>query len=251
MNFKVREMSFEEADRRYAELTRQHDDGSISDDEFDAQRRQLVVSDDEGGLWAKIGKSGDWHYRDGGAWVRGAPPRHREIAPEPMIGGPPPHIPPAPPPEIAEHGENGGSKMTTWLLVAALGALAGVALVVWVLVPYLRGEPARGMQSDAMSVNGSEAMATDGSGAVFVHRATPETISANSTYLDNDLINGSPDAIMSVTQNWNPEGDGGTYNDHNVGVWYDAGSRRWAIFNQDRAKMPDGAAFNVVVLEAK
>ena len=43
----------------------------------------------------------------------------------------------------------------------------------------------------------------------------------------------------------------GTYNDHAIGVWYDDDRQRWAIFNQDLAAMPDGSAFNVVVLEAK
>ena len=83
-------------------------------------------------------------------------------------------------------------------------------------------------------------------GSAFVHRATPENVSDNSTYVDDPRTNGHPDAVLSVTQNWNP-GGGGTYNDHPVGVWYDAGAGKWAIFNQDRAAMPEGAAFNVVV----
>ncbi len=83
--------------------------------------------------------------------------------------------------------------------------------------------------------------------SVFVHRATPENISANSTYLDNPLINGNPNAVLYVTQNWNPGGrEGGTYNDHPVGVWYDTNREKWAIFNQDRVAIPDGAAFNVL-----
>lgn len=84
--------------------------------------------------------------------------------------------------------------------------------------------------------------------SVFVHRASPENISANSTYLDNPLTTGDPDAILSVTQNWNPGGGSGTYNDHPIGVWYDADRQRWAIFNQDRKAMPEGAAFNVEVV---
>lgn len=81
----------------------------------------------------------------------------------------------------------------------------------------------------------------------FVHRSTLENSSENSTYLDDPLTNGNPDAFVSVTQNWNPGGEGDTYNDHAIGVWYDSGARRWAIFNQDRAAMPEGAAFNVIV----
>ena len=86
--------------------------------------------------------------------------------------------------------------------------------------------------------------------SVFVHRATSESVSSNSTYLDNRLINGNPNAILSVTQNWNPESGDGTYNAHSVGVWYDDSVERWAIFNEDRAAMPEEAAFNVVVAVA-
>jgi hypothetical protein len=89
--------------------------------------------------------------------------------------------------------------------------------------------------------------AAEPSGSVLVHRATVENISANSTYLDEELINDNPDAVLYVTQIWNPGGGAGTYNEHPIGVWYDANRKGWAIFNQDREPMPEGAAFNVVV----
>ena len=82
-------------------------------------------------------------------------------------------------------------------------------------------------------------------GTVYVHRATAENVSDNSTYLDNPLLNNNPNAVVSVTQNWNPGGGDGTYNDHPVGVWYDSSIERWAVFNQDRTAMPEGAAFNI------
>ncbi|MDP9488367.1 MAG: serine/threonine protein kinase, partial [Actinomycetota bacterium] len=84
-------------------------------------------------------------------------------------------------------------------------------------------------------------------GYVFVHRATSENVSANSSYIDDPSTNDNPDAVLTVTQNWNPGGDGGTYNAHPIGVWYDASAEKWAIANEDRAAMPEGAAFNVVV----
>ena len=52
---------------------------------------------------------------------------------------------------------------------------------------------------------------------------------------------------MSVTQNWNPGGGPGVYNDHPVGLLYDEDVQKWAIENRDGARMPDGAAFNVAV----
>jgi hypothetical protein len=263
VDFRVREVSFQEADRRYADLTRQRDDGSISDEEFDAQRRQLMVQDDEGRRWAKIGKSGEWHYRDGGGWVRGTPPGYQEATPEPTIDGSPSQTPPSSNPKDAENGENGRRKMPLRIPVAGLGgiALVGIVLVFWVLVPYLRGEPAPGKPGETMSVKQSESAPSrqgesapaEGAAfdAVFVHRATPENLSENSTYLDNPLANGDPNVVLYVTQNWNPDGSAGTYNEHPIGVWYDDSRQRWAIFNQDRETMPDGAAFNVAVLGAR
>lgn len=56
----------------------------MSDEEFDAERRRLVVRDDEGRWWAKSRKTGEWNYHDGSAWVRGAPPGHRP----PPVGAP-------------------------------------------------------------------------------------------------------------------------------------------------------------------
>lgn len=72
---------------------------------------------------------------------------------------------------------------------------------------------------------------------------------ANDTYLDHPLLNGEPEADLSVTQNWNPGGGGGVYNDHPVDIRYDPARERWVIFNQDLASFKDGASFNVSVAE--
>jgi sortase A len=81
----------------------------------------------------------------------------------------------------------------------------------------------------------------------IVHRAGSGNLDENSTYLDDPLVNGEPGAILSVTQNWNPGGGSGTYNDHPVDVRYDTGRQQWTVFNTDGSPMPDGAAFNVAV----
>ena len=85
----------------------------------------------------------------------------------------------------------------------------------------------------------------------FVHRTTPETTSEGDTYLDDPLVNGKSDAEPSVTQNWNPGGGNGVYNDRPVGVLYDGDVDRWFIYNEDGARMPEGAAFNVAVSVAE
>lgn len=81
----------------------------------------------------------------------------------------------------------------------------------------------------------------------FVHEATPSNTAGSYTYLDNRLTNGNPDAVISVTQNWNPGGGRGVYNNHPAGATYDAGLQQWAIYNRDGARMPKGASFNVAV----
>jgi hypothetical protein len=81
----------------------------------------------------------------------------------------------------------------------------------------------------------------------FVHYAKLDNTVGNSTYLDNPLTNEEPDAVLTVTQQWNPSGGRGIYNDHPIGVLYDADTRKWAINNRGGAPMPDGAAFNIAV----
>jgi hypothetical protein len=81
----------------------------------------------------------------------------------------------------------------------------------------------------------------------FVHHAKLDNTVGNSTYLNNPLTVGEPDAFLRVTQTWNPGGGRGIYNDHPIDVVYDADIRKWAIYNRDGAPMPYGAAFNIAV----
>lgn len=82
------------------------------------------------------------------------------------------------------------------------------------------------------------------------HIARLDTIANNSTFLDDDRINGHQKAILIVTQNWSPPGTVGAYNPHEIGVWYDTSKEQWGILNEDEAPMPKGAAFNVLVAES-
>lgn len=85
----------------------------------------------------------------------------------------------------------------------------------------------------------------------FVHRFdAPDGDPTNDTYIDDPSVNGRPEADISVTQNWNPGGGVGVYNDHPVGVRYDSARGRWQIFNQDLAPIRDGSAFNVGVADS-
>ena len=78
-----------------------------------------------------------------------------------------------------------------------------------------------------------------------LHTATASNIISNWTVIDNPSLNGNPNAIFFITQNWNPPGGGGIYNNSPIGVWYDGSN--WAIFNEDLAGMPQGAAFNIFI----
>jgi beta-lactam-binding protein with PASTA domain len=122
MDFRGREVDFQEADRRYEELKRQLDGGSISEEEFDEQLQRLMVQDESGRWWVKSRKGGEWHYHDGKSWVRGTPPGYSH-------------------PTSATLDQNTGEQgrrevrsivgVLVWLaiLVVALGGGAGVAAI--------------------------------------------------------------------------------------------------------------------------
>ena len=54
--------------------------------------------------------------------------------------------------------------------------------------------------------------------AAFIHKAAAANIVGDSTTINNSQCNGDPNAILIVTQNWNPGGGAGVYNTHHVGV---------------------------------
>jgi hypothetical protein len=83
--------------------------------------------------------------------------------------------------------------------------------------------------------------------SVFVHKNTTANDISDYSLINNSKTNNNPNAQIQVTQNWNPGGASGVYNNHVVGVWYDAGAKKWAIFNEDGATMQAGASFNVMV----
>lgn len=80
----------------------------------------------------------------------------------------------------------------------------------------------------------------------FVQTTTTANTSGILTFINNLNLNGNPSANFLVTQNWNPGGNGGTFNNHAIGVWYDTSVGEWTIYNEDRATMATGVSFNVV-----
>ncbi len=79
--------------------------------------------------------------------------------------------------------------------------------------------------------------------SVFVHTSNAGNSTGDHTAIDNPLTNNNPNAILLVTQNFNPGNVGGSSDDHPLGVEYF--SNKWWIYNQDGVNMPPGVAFNV------
>jgi serine/threonine protein kinase len=78
----------------------------------------------------------------------------------------------------------------------------------------------------------------------FAVQANGPNVSGNKVYLDNPALNGHPEALILATQ----VGVGNVTNPHVIGVMYDAGVNKWAIYNQDNAPMPAGATFFVKII---
>ena len=110
--------------------------------------------------------------------------------------------------------------------------------------------------------NGSAALEIAGgvkvSGAnkpAFVHQAAAGNSLDNYTCINNPLTNNRPNAVVIVTQNFNPNGTAsGVYNNSPVGVYYGTNpsnavsNNKWCIFNQvTSASIPPNASFNVLV----
>jgi hypothetical protein len=87
--------------------------------------------------------------------------------------------------------------------------------------------------------------------SAFVQRATAKNTAGDRTLISSKLTNDNPKAIIQVTQVWNPGGSAtGVYNADTVGVAYYKAKKQWEIFNEDKTRMPVGAAFNVLVGQA-
>jgi hypothetical protein len=81
-------------------------------------------------------------------------------------------------------------------------------------------------------------------GQVFVATASSGNITNNWTTLNDPDLNGLPNAILLVTPDY---GSTAVYDNHNIGVWYNAFTNKWTIYNQDKAAMPSGAMFTGAV----
>jgi uncharacterized caspase-like protein len=77
----VERLSFQESDRRYVEIKRRYEAGSLTDEEFDEQLKQLMVQDEEDRWWIKHRETGEWYYYDGTTWIKDTPPVYKAKRP--------------------------------------------------------------------------------------------------------------------------------------------------------------------------
>ncbi len=82
-------MNFAEVEREVAKLRQEVAAGRLTDEQFKARLRELMVQDEHGDWWMVGYESGQWHRHDGTDWVRADPPGHVVQKPPP----PPPTLP--------------------------------------------------------------------------------------------------------------------------------------------------------------
>jgi hypothetical protein len=100
----------------------------------------------------------------------------------------------------------------------------------------------------AMSVGASFNVQIVSSGMnAFVHTATASNTKDNWTAIDDPFAY-DPNKLVFVMPRSLP-GEDGIRISHPIGVWYSG--TKWAVFNEDMAAMPEGAEFNVLILDAR
>jgi hypothetical protein len=132
------------------------------------------------------------------------------------------------------------------MLLAAVGVGATVAVVV--------GGPPEGAASGSGSPvasgtsEGTLSEKTGEAATAFTHTATDANSRGDYTYINDPSIDGDPDAVVLVVPSADRDKAKGTTYAHNIAVWYDdVNEKEWVIFNQDRAAVPAGTAFEVSV----
>ena len=110
---------------------------------------------------------------------------------------------------------------------------------------YAASDTASGDATGGASASGKTTAAggvppNDADEGSFVHTADDGNSRGDYTYLSDSRIDG--DAVVLAAPASDRGNDVGRTHGHNIGVWYEPGEKRWAIFNQDRtARSAPGA----------
>jgi hypothetical protein len=137
--------------------------------------------------------------------------------------------------------------VATLIVITSIAGNTGIVRADGIAPSSLRGQNFESPYApQSLNIPSLTIPAASSLGVQFVHIVTAANIYASyTTIMDNPLTNGNPNAIILVTPNDTPGNVGGINDPHPIGVMYSSG--KWAIFNQDLAAMPVGAAFNVII----
>jgi hypothetical protein len=86
-------------------------------------------------------------------------------------------------------------------------------------------------------------------GSLALQEATPSNVSGNASYISNTHTNNQPSAMVFVTQNWNPDDRGGTYDNAPLSVGYSGLLRKWDVQNLV-GSMGNNTAFNLLIFSS-
>jgi hypothetical protein len=142
-------------------------------------------------------------------------------------------------------GSSGGTSETTERIVSATTAEPATSKRASVETP---GDARNANSANSDETNPAEKTEAPAKETAFTHTATDANSRGDYTYIGDPAIDGDPDAVVLVVPSANRDNAKGKTYAHNIGVWYEsAHKKRWAIFNQDRAAVPAGTAFEVTL----
>jgi hypothetical protein len=67
-------MDFAQVEARVAKLRQDLAAGRLTEEQFKAQLREMMVEDGDGNWWMVGYETGEWYHHDGTDWVRADPP---------------------------------------------------------------------------------------------------------------------------------------------------------------------------------
>lgn len=82
----------------------------------------------------------------------------------------------------------------------------------------------------------------------MIHTTTSTSIVSDYSMMDDPRTNGKSTAKLFITSNQGTS-DTAIPNPRMTGIWYRASQSKWTVFNENSAAMPQGAKFNVLVIE--
>ena len=117
-------MNFAEVEREVAKLRQDLAAGRLTEEQFKARLRGMMVEDEAGNWWMVGYETGEWYRHHGTDWVRADPPGRVTPEPTPPPVSPPAHVPSRPAPQLVAR--LAASRLDFW---RGLGlALLGTAL---------------------------------------------------------------------------------------------------------------------------